>query len=280
VSIDGPARRGKEVRFATVGDNTIDEYVGAQELSYVGGNAVNVAVRIAQLGGDVAYFGAVGPDGRGAQVREVLADRGVAVDHLLEIPGKTSTSQVRVESSGERRLFGEDFGTCVDYRPVESEVYAMATREIVHVGWTPFAREIRAQLGRLGALVSQDCAVADGFENLDVAFCSSGEGYSASRAAALEARAGGARLVVVTRGAAGSIAFDGVQWWSQDALAVDVVDTTGAGDSFIAGFLVAWGRGGTVADSLLTGAAVAAETCQHQGGFRQDPLGTTNDTSE
>ncbi len=103
--MDNPARvkRGKDVRFAAVGDNTIDEYVGAQELSYVGGNAINVAVRIAERGGDVAYFGAVGPDERGAQVREALTDRGVGVDHLLEIPGTTSTSQVRVESSGDRK---------------------------------------------------------------------------------------------------------------------------------------------------------------------------------
>lgn len=260
------------MRFATVGDNTIDEYVGAQELSYVGGNAVNVAVRIAELGGDVAYFGAVGPDGRGAQVREALADRGVAVDHLLEIPGTTSTSQVRVESSGERHLSGEDFGTCADYRPTRSELDAMATRGVVHLGWTPFAGEVRAKLRRRGALVSQDCAVADGFDNLDVAFCSTGEGDDVARAAALEARAGGARLVVVTRGAAGSIAFDGTQWWSQEALPIDVVDTTGAGDSFIAGFLLAWGRGETVAQSMMAGAAAAAETCQHQGGFRQAPL--------
>jgi len=149
---------------------------------------------------------------------------------------------------------------------------AMATRGVVHVGWTPFSSEIRAKLRRRGALVSQDCAVADGFNNLDVAFCSTGEESSTARATALEAHAGGARLVVVTCGAAGSIAFDGTQWWSQEALPIDVVDTTGAGDSFIAGFLLTWGRGGTTAQSLAEGAAAAAETCQHQGGFRQDPL--------
>lgn len=260
------------MRFATVGDNTIDEYVGAQELSFVGGNAVNVAVRLAELGRDVAYFGAVGPDERGAAVRAALAARGVSVEHLLEIPGSTSTSQVTVAESGERHLSGEDFGTCADYRPTEAELDAMAARGVVHIGWTPVAGEIRAGLRRRGALVSQDCAVAEGFDHLDVAFCSTGEEDEPAREAAAAALAGGARLVVVTRGAAGSIAFDGARWWAQGALPVEVVDTTGAGDSFIAGFLSVWGRGGSVEGSMAAGAAAAAQTCHHHGGFRQDPL--------
>ena len=263
---------GAVFRFATVGDNTIDEYVGAQELSFVGGNAVNVAVRIAELGGDVAYFGAVGPDDRGARVRHALQERRVMVEHLLEIPGTTSTSQVRVEVSGERHLSGEDFGTCADYRPTAGELDAMAARGVVHVGWTPFSGEIRTELRRRGAVVSQDCAVAEGFDNLDVAFCSTGVEEDAARAAAHEALAGGARLVVVTRGAAGSIASDGTRWWSQEALPIVPVDTTGAGDSFIAGFLLAWGRGSSVVRSMGAGAAAAAETCQHHGGFRQVPM--------
>lgn len=260
--------------FATVGDNTIDEYVGAEELSFVGGNAVNVAVRIAELGGDVAYFGAVGRDERGDRVQAALTERGVGTEHLLRIAGTTSTSQVRVEPNGERHLSGEDFGTSADYRPTEAELGAMAARGVVHVGWTPFAGEVRAGLRRRGALVSQDCAVAEGFDNLDVAFCSTGVDEDAARAAAVDAIAGGARLVVVTRGAAGSIAFDGTRWWSQAAVPIDAVDTTGAGDSYIAGFLLIWGRVGSVADSMAAGAAAAAQTCQHRGGFRQIPLGT------
>ena len=116
------------MRFATVGDNTIDEYVGAEELSFVGGNAVNVAVRLAELGRDVAYFGAVGPDARGRAVREALVARGVSVAHLLEIPGTTSTSQVTVAPNGERHLSGEH-ATLVH---IASARRARPGRDIVH----------------------------------------------------------------------------------------------------------------------------------------------------
>lgn len=260
------------MRFATVGDNTIDEYVGVLEESYVGGNAVNVAVRLAELGEDVAYFGAVGPDARGERVGRELAARGVAVAHLVVVPGHTSTSQVTVAESGERSLSSEDFGTCADYVPGEAELDELGHRGIVHIGWTPSAREVRRALRARGVVVAQDCAVTAGYADLDIAFCSAGEDPVGAPALAREAIAGGARLAVVTRGAAGSLAFDGTRWWSQRAEPIDAVDTTGAGDSYIAGFLSALGQAGSVAECMAKGAAAAAQTCQHRGGFRQSPL--------
>lgn len=268
----GPERKRAGMRFGTIGDNTIDEYLGAVQESFVGGNAVNVAVRLAELGDEVAYFGAVGPDPSGARVRQALAERGVSVEHLIELPGHTSTSQVRVAESGERHLSGEDFGTCADYRPSAAELDALAGCGIVHIGWTPFAVEVRRALRPRVVVVAQDCAVTPGYGDLDVAFCSSGEDVDAARSLAREAITGGSGLVVVTQGAAGSIAFDGARWWSQVAEPIDVVDTTGAGDSYIAGFLSALGQGGTVAECLAKGAATAAQTCQHRGGFRQAPV--------
>lgn len=259
------------MRFGTIGDNTIDLYVGADNLSFVGGNAVNVAVQLAEAGQDVAYFGAVGPDKRGARVRRALAERGVGVEHLTVISGVTSTSLVEVARNGERHLSAEDFGTSADYRPTSAELDALADCCVVHIGWTPVAGQIRAALAGRGVVVAQDCAVAEGYDGVDVAFCSAGEARPEADRLACEALAGGARLAVVTRGAAGSIAVDGARSWSQDAVRVPVVDTTGAGDSFIAGFLAAFGGGATVEQAMRRGTDSAAQTCQHRGGFRQVP---------
>jgi fructoselysine 6-kinase len=43
--------------IAAIGDNTIDEYTGQLAGSYVGGNALNVAVQCARSGAAAAYFG-------------------------------------------------------------------------------------------------------------------------------------------------------------------------------------------------------------------------------
>jgi fructoselysine 6-kinase len=75
----------------------------------------------------------------------------------------------------------------------------------------------------------------------------------------------GARLCVVTCGAEGSVAFDGMHVFSSQAVPVDVVDTTGAGDSYIAAFLAAYARGGSIVACMEAGSRAGAETCRFAG---------------
>lgn len=260
--------------LATVGDNTIDEYVGEDSGTFVGGNALNVAVQLRGLGHDVSYAGAVGTDAAGERVRSALDGLGVDLGGLVVLDGATSVSRIRVRPDGERVIELEDFAVCAEYRPTEGELDRLASHAFVHVGWTPYAGEIRSALASRGARISQDCAISAGYEHLDVAFCSAGDDLDGARAMAEEALDGGARLAVVTCGPAGSLAFDGRTWWRQEADPVGVVDTTGAGDSFIAGFLGAYaegeGGGSDVAVALRAGAATAARTCGHRGGWPQE----------
>ena len=76
----------------------------------------------------------------------------------------------------------------------------------------------------------------------------------------------------MTCGAAGSVASDGKTTARMDARPVDVVDTLGAGDTFIAGFLVARIGGRDLVQCLEAARDVAAATCGHLGGFPQMPL--------
>ena len=79
---------------------------------------------------------------------------------------------------------------------------------------------------------------------------------------------------MVTCGAAGSIASDGSITARVDARPVEVVDTLGAGDTFIAGFVAARLNGRDLAQCLEAGRDLAAATCGHLGGFPQVPLAT------
>ncbi|MCO5970257.1 PfkB family carbohydrate kinase [Actinoallomurus soli] len=261
--------------FAAVGDNTIDEYVGAESRSYVGGNALNVAVQLRRLGHACRYSGAIGADTAGARVRTALEAQGVRTDGLVTLPGHTSVSRIRVDATGDRTFEFEDFAVTADYVPDERELAALARCAVVHIGMLPAAGEVRRRLYGSGPIVSQDCAVSPGFDHLDVAFCSAGEDEGRARAYAEEAVRGGARLAVVTCGAAGSLAYDGRDWWRTPAEPVTVVDTTGAGDSYIAGFLAARATGADVAQAMRAGARTAARTCAHVGAWPQDaaPVG-------
>jgi fructoselysine 6-kinase len=255
--------------FGAIGDNTIDQYVGADTGTYIGGNALNVAMQLRLLGRHVRYAGAIGPDAAGRRIRGTLEQHGVVTAGLRLLNGSTSVSRIRVKNDGERVIEHEDFAVCAHYEPDEPELDQLATCAVVHIGMTPYAASIRAELRRRGATISQDCAVSDGFDHLDVAFCSAGEDLPRAREMAEAALGGGANLAVVTCGALGSVASTGRRWIEHPAHPTRVVDTTGAGDGYIAGFLNAYVDGGTVEDCMRSGATTAALTCQHRGGWLQ-----------
>jgi fructoselysine 6-kinase len=257
---------------AAIGDNTIDLYVGQDAYSFVGGNALNVAVQLLRLGRPVRYFGAVGPDSAGQRIRDTLVRLGVDVTGLVSMAGRTSISRIRIDESGDRQFEFEDFGVCADYAPATAELELAAECRAAHIGLLPGAAPVREWLTRRGVLVSQDCGVTKGYENLDIAFCSQAAAGEPAEKIAEEAVAGGARLAVVTCGADGSLAFDGQTWWRASAVPVETVDTTGAGDSYAAAFLDARLAGADVDQAMGAGSAHAARTCTHTGGWPQDPL--------
>lgn len=80
-----------------------------------------------------------------------------------------------------------------------------------------------------------------------------------------------ARIAVVTRGSKGSTASNRAVRISTGIRAVDVIDTTGAGDSFIASFLAAHIAHAPLLQCLEAGRDQAARTCTHVGGFQQEP---------
>ena len=62
-------------------------------------------------------------------------------------------------------------------------------------------------------------------------------------------------------------AWDGAQFWRQAPEPVTVIDTMGAGDSFIAGFLCGWSAGMTLPQAMAQGTACAAKTIQYHGAW-------------
>jgi fructoselysine 6-kinase len=268
-------RHGGNAGFliATVGDNTIDLYVGDESARYAGGNAYNVAAQLAGHGCAAAYFGAIGADANARTIARGLHRAGVDPAGLVTMAGSTAVTTIRVDG-GDRVFESEEFGVTADYYPSDAHLELLSSARWVHIGMLPRADELRARLALLGRhagararpVVSQDCAVASGFVALDVAFGSVGE-HGDARGWAAAALAGGAVTAVVTRGAAGATATDGVRWFEQPAIAVDVVDTTGAGDAFIAGFVSARVAGAPIPEALERGAHWAAAACAHYGGW-------------
>ena len=263
-------------RIATVGDNCIDRYLPPVEHSLVGGNAVNVAVNLRRAGHETAYFGAVGDDEDGMRTRTVLARLSVDVKSLRTIAqGLTSVTVIATSPDGDRHFVSEDFGVCRFYRPADNDLARLKSMAHVHIGWLDDEGFTKRALAQAGVSVSQDLSVNAEPRNVSpdglvIAFvsCDGDEAEARHRMKATLDR--GARLAVIMRGAQGSLASSGGEVFRGAALPITVRDTTGAGDSFIAGFLAARLSGKSISECLGSGHAAAAQTCQIFGGFVQD----------
>lgn len=256
------------LHLAAVGDNCIDRYL-ALGRARVGGNAVNVAVHFALAGQASFYFGAVGDDAAGVWTREALTANGVDVGHLQIRPEVTAYTDIDHGPEGDRIFAFEEFGACRAYRPNAGDMAALARMDHVHLGWLegpPLSDALRGA----AATVSRDCAVNRAGGPVDVAFGSVGESLDLALRERDRLLAEGHRLAVVTCGAAGSLASDGIRDWRAGSPAIAPVDTTGAGDTFIARFLAAWKGGAEIGAALDAAGRAAARSCLHLGGFPQE----------
>lgn len=258
--------------LVTVGDNCIDVYP-ALGRGFSGGNAVNVAVSCVRYGMRPAYVGWVGEDAYGDQLRRELMAQGVDVSHVHRKPG--TTAQTFVALVGNERVLGEYAeGVMSDFSLSEEDLSWIARFEMVHAGiWgrvEPYLPRLKAQ----DQIISFD--FADKWDSplwnelpasLNYAFASAPADTAELRGRMRAAVDLGAGAVIITLGADGSMAYDGSQFYHQRAIPVTVVDTMGAGDAFIAGFLCAVAHGMDVAQAMEQGAGGAALTLGCQGAW-------------
>mgnify|MGYP000861084349 CR=1 FL=1 len=264
---------------AAVGDNCIDNYLYPIASSFVGGNALNVAVALRRYGIKASYVGAVGDDEQGQWVLDALKAEGVDASLVQVIPGPTGVTDVELRC-GDRLFLREDIGVMKHFRLTEDALDFIATHELVHSSYLGQTVPYLARFKSLGLTVSFDYSdlnderlLHDTLPFVDIAFASApSANLPAARKLAAEIRHRGPRIVVITMGAAGSLVLDDDRFWEQRAVDVDrVVDTLGAGDAFIGTFL-----GGLLEkrpmEMILQEAALrAAQVCTHFGAWAPQP---------
>jgi sulfofructose kinase len=247
-----------------------------------GGQSATAAVALARLGLRTAYIGRVGDDDYGRQGLESLRVEGVDVADVVAVPGATSQFAVILvdRAAGTRTVLWHRHPG-LTMVPDDVPARAVAAARVLHVDChetaavTAAAEAARAAGTRTVIDVE---AVRPGIDRLlrsiDViiaaeAFPGACTGASSlgTALARLQTETGAA-LVCVTLGEEGSLARCGGREIRTPAFPVPVVDTTGAGDVFRAGFIAAWLHGGEdteVEEALRWANAVAALKCQGLG---------------
>ena len=230
------------MKIAAVGDNCIDFYDSTQE-AYPGGNPVNVAVYFVRQGGEASYTGVVGSDAYGERMLKSMAAKGVDVSHVEKAEGSTAVTHVELVNG--ERVFGKyDEGVLKDFRLTKEQIDFLCTYDLVVTALWGNVHDNLAQIHSRGVKTAFDAATAPECRAAQTAVVSSDYFFYSAKADTPELREQmkrlwekGPKLVTATLGSDGSIAYDGEKFTTFGIVPCEVVDTLGAGDSYISGFL-------------------------------------------
>ncbi|MFD0698953.1 fructoselysine 6-kinase [Paenibacillus sp. GCM10027628] len=260
------------MKIVTVGDNCMDVYQASGK-AYPGGNPVNVAVYLKGLGAETAYLGWVGSDPYGEIMIQAIREKGVDTSRISRKEGKTAVTYV--EMVGNDRKFGDyDEGVMAQFSLTADEFRFVQNYQLIHSGIWGHADPYFPLCKEKGLLTSFDFSdqLNDDLVNslspfVDYPFFSYTKDDEYIRQFLRDVKRRGSKIAVATLGENGSLAYDGEQFYPCSVVEVNVVDTMGAGDSFIAGFIYGLLDGRPIDKCLELGTDTAARTIGYFGAW-------------
>lgn len=249
------------------------------------GTAAGTAITLAKLGADVRSAGAIGDDPIGDLLLLMLARYGVDTSLVLRrTEVQTSASVLPIRPDGSRPAFHVP-GANLTYDPSDAPVDDIARATHLHLGGPELmggtkAAAILAPARQAGVVTSADL-LAPGdpgvlawldpaLSALDYLLPNEEQVLGLTSAPTLEDGVHalferGVGCVAVTRGARGALVMTPDETFEVPAFAVPVLDTTGCGDAFSAGFLRGIGLGRSLRDAAVLGCAAAGLVAQGLG---------------
>lgn len=285
-------RKFKQMKVIGFGDNIIDRFVD-RHILYPGGNALNFSVFAGRLGAASDYMGVFGTDPLADHLRASLLNEGVSTRHSVVKAGPSGWANVSLE--GGERVFGAwNGGGVTTAEPIVLEADQLeyiAGAQLLHSSAYSRSELELPKLAALPTLVSFDLSSGDEHRDskylasvcphVDLALVSCAdlpEQEARSLLAAIACH--GAGLVLGTMGTAGSMLFDGSQYYRGYSVPLsphEVKDTMGCGDAYLTAFaLELLGTGWTktsppdadaIASAFKAGAEYAAQQCKTEGSF-------------
>lgn len=259
-----------------------------RRLDLPGGQAATAAVACARLGLKSRYAGAIGDDAAGDTVCRALERDGVDVRVVVRRGVETRSAVILIDQFSGRRsvLASRDDRLNVGAGEFDDAVWTDGRVLLVDGSDIGLSRRAAAVARARGVrtLVDLDTPTADALELLkliDIVIVPAGfvrvaTGHPEIGAGlAAMAAESGASAVVATAGEEGATAWCDGAVVHADAVKTEVIDTTGAGDAFRAGFAAAWLSAGADAPDLIEmlrfAAQVAALNCRAFGAQRGLP---------
>jgi sugar/nucleoside kinase (ribokinase family) len=262
-----------------------------------GGSCGNTMAGIASFGGKGAYVGKVRDDQLGAVFGHDLKSIGVSFETPSATSGPATARCLILVTPDAQRTMNTYLGACTGLSPADIDANRVGSAQVTYVEgylWdAPAAKQAVLKAfdaahahGRLVSITLSDAFCVhryrDEFRDLvrnkvDILFGNESEIKSLYQVEtfeeAMEATRKEARIAVLTRSEKGSVVLKGDETWPVKAAAVGkVVDTTGAGDLYAAGFLFGFTQGKPLAECARLGGLAAAEIISHVGARPEQAL--------
>jgi sugar/nucleoside kinase (ribokinase family) len=256
-----------------------------------GGCAANVGVNVAKQDVSVSVVGKVGDDFWGRFVREDLEANGANTQEVGVSPTHQTSQTMILLCKGQDRRFVHTFGANRDVRASDVRPEALQGAKVLYLGgylvMPGLVPEELAELFRyarsLGVRTVLDVVVPSGVDstgalepvlphtdvfmpNDDEAEILTGETKPVRQARALQKM--GAGTVIVTMGDAGLLFTDGDRMYRAEHFPSVMVDQTGAGDAFCAGFIAGMVRGRDLRQCVEYGSALGASCVRSIGCYQ------------
>lgn len=253
------------MRVAALGDNCFDVYPRLKK-SYPTGNAVDFAVHMNRLGIPTSLISYTGNDEYGQQMVDAMSQEGIDLSHFHVMNGATAITYMDLIEKD--RIHGDYIeGVLESMAFTDEDIQFAASHQLVHTAFWGKADNHLKRIKELGSQISFDYAtklddplVERTLPDVDYAFFSYAHPRDSSIESFLQDVTGkGPKIAVATFGSNGSLAFDGSEFYEFGVFEAQVVNTVGAGDSFIAGFMYGILQGKSIEHSLEIGAKIAAQ---------------------
>ncbi|GKU83508.1 fructosamine kinase FrlD [Niallia sp. NCCP-28] len=267
------------MKIIGIGDSVVDFYKH-EGLIYPGGNAVNVIVSAKRNGAkESAYLGIVGNDGEGKHILESLNSENIDISRVRKVYGPTGEAIISLTEDGDRQFIGTNRAVRVQsllsLRLNQEDMDFIDAYDLIH---TSINSDLENELPKLAHKdISFDFSTTDRWNNdylekvcpfIHYAFFS-GSDMSLKEIYELieQVHDYGVEIVGITRGEDNAVFSRNGKIYKQNPLPTKLVDTMGAGDSFIGGFLAAYHEGKDMEHALYVAAQSAAMTCECSGAF-------------
>lgn len=269
-----------------------------QAIEVSGGSAGNTAAGVASLGGKAAYFGKVKNDQLGAIFRHDMRAQGVSFDTKPAENGPATARSFILVTPDSERTMNTYLGACVNFSTADVDAKTVEAAQVTYMEGYLWDRPEAKEAFKLAAKIARaagrktSITLSDSFcverhrdsfldlicNDIDIVFANETEIKSLYQTADFdEARQAIARdcpIAVLTRSEAGCVVVKGSDVLASPAHPVArVVDVTGAGDLFAAGFLYGFTNGKSLMESARIGSMAAAEVISHIGARPEVNLG-------